>query len=132
MNERDRELEAFSKFIGALEPWLGEVVLIGAWAHRLYRHHPLARRLAYLPLITLDGDVAVPPKLKAREVSVPKRLLDAGLVEEFGGEDWPRATPYDYGNGAGFSAAFQSPPVGSECDCRGNGATTKEVGGMPS
>ena len=60
MNERDRELEAFSKFIGALEPWLCEVVLIGGWAHRLYRRHPLARRLAYLPLITLDGDVAVP------------------------------------------------------------------------
>src|SRR6267143_1169915 len=74
MNERDRELEAFSKFIGALEPWLGEVVLIGGWAHRLYRHHPLARRLAYLPLITLDGDVAVPPKLKGRKLSVRKRL----------------------------------------------------------
>jgi len=80
MNERDRELEAFSKFIGALEPWLCEVVLIGGWAHRLYRRHPLARRLAYLPLITLDGDVAVPPKLKARELSVRKRLLDAGFV----------------------------------------------------
>src|SRR6266436_9217064 len=77
MNERDRELEAFSKFIGALEPWLGEVVLIGGRAHRLYRHHPLARRLDYLPLITLDGDVAVPPKLKGRKLSVRKRLLDA-------------------------------------------------------
>ncbi len=92
MNERDRELEAFSKFIGALEPWLGEVVLIGGWAHRLYRHHPLARRLAYLPLITLDGDVAVPPKLKGRKLSLRKRLLDAGFVEEFVGEDWPPAT----------------------------------------
>src|SRR5438270_12671177 len=78
MNERDRELEAFSKFIGALEPWLGEVVLIGGCDHRLYRHHPLARRLAYLPLIRLDGDVAVPPKLKGRKLSVRKRLLDAG------------------------------------------------------
>src|SRR5207249_12296772 len=84
---------SFSKFIGALEPWLCEVVLIGGWAHRLYRRHPLARRLAYLPLITLDGDVAVPPKLKARELSVRKRLLDAGFVEEFVGEDWPPATP---------------------------------------
>src|SRR5205807_7919201 len=102
MNERDRELEAFSKFIGALEPWLREVVLIGGWAHRLYRHHPLARRLAYLPLITLDGDVAVPPKLKARELSVRKRLLDAGFVEEFVGEDWPPATHYHYGKGGGL------------------------------
>ncbi len=33
MSDQDAELEAFSKFIVALEPWLGEVVLIGGWAH---------------------------------------------------------------------------------------------------
>src|SRR5437016_7827489 len=135
MNERDRELEAFSKFIGALEPWLCEVVLIGGWAHRLYRRHPLARRLAYLPLITLDGDVAVPPKLKARELSVRKRLLDAGFVEEFVGEDWPPATPathYHYGKGGGFYAEFLSPLVGSEYDRRGKRKATQEVGGISS
>ena len=132
MNERDRELEAFSKFIGALEPWLCEVVLIGGWAHRLYRHHPLARRLAYLPLITLDGDVAVPPKLKARELSVRKRLLDAGFVEEFVGEDWPPATHYHYGKGGGFYAEFLSPLVGSEYDRRGKRKATQEVGGISS
>src|SRR5437588_12720570 len=112
MNERDRELEAFSKFIGALEPWLGRGVLIGGWAHRLYRHHPLARRLAYLPLIRLDGDVAVPPNLKGRKLSVRKRLLDAGFVEEFVGEDWPPATHYHYGKGGGFYSEFLSPLVG--------------------
>jgi hypothetical protein len=37
MSELNLELEAFSKFIIALEPWLGEAVLIGGWAHRLYR-----------------------------------------------------------------------------------------------
>src|SRR5882762_11936339 len=132
MNERDRELEAFSKFIGALEPWLGEVVLIGGWAHRLYRHHPLARRLAYLPLITLDGDVAVPPKLKGRKLSVRKRLLDAGFVEEFVGEDWPPATHYHYGKGGGFYAEFLSPLVGSEYDRRGKRKATQEVGGISS
>ncbi len=132
MNERDRELEAFSKFIGALEPWLCEVVLIGGWAHRLYRRHPLARRLAYLPLITLDGDVAVPPKLKARELSVRKRLLDAGFVEEFVGEDWPPATHYHYGKGGGFYAEFLSPLVGSEYDRRGKRKATQEVGGISS
>ena len=31
MSERDPGLEAFSKFIVALEPWLGEVVLVGGW-----------------------------------------------------------------------------------------------------
>jgi hypothetical protein len=50
MSEQDPELEAFSTFIVALEPWLGEVVLVGGWAHRLYRLDPRARKLDYLPL----------------------------------------------------------------------------------
>jgi len=79
MSERDPGLEAFSKFIVALEPWLGEVVLVGGWAHRLYRLDPRARKLDYLPLTTLDGDVAVPPKLKKEESTVRKRLLEAGF-----------------------------------------------------
>jgi hypothetical protein len=47
MSEQDPELEAFSKFIVAMEPWLGEVVLVGGWAHRLYRLDPRARKLDY-------------------------------------------------------------------------------------
>jgi hypothetical protein len=39
MSEQDPELQAFAKFIGAIEPWLDEAVLIGGWAHRLYRLH---------------------------------------------------------------------------------------------
>ena len=66
MSEQDLELEAFSKFILALESWLGEVVLVGGWAHRLYRLEPRARKLDYLPLTTLDGDVALPSKLKKK------------------------------------------------------------------
>lgn len=31
MSELDLGLEAFSKFVVALEPWLGEVVLVGGW-----------------------------------------------------------------------------------------------------
>ena len=92
MSEQVPELEAFSEFIVALEPWLGEVVLVGGWAHRLYRLDPRARKLDYLPLTTLDGDVAVPPKLKKEESTVRKRLLEAGFEEEFIGEDRPPAT----------------------------------------
>lgn len=67
MSQQDLELEAFSKFIAALEPWLADVALVGGWAHRLYRLDPRARKLDYVPLTTLDGDVAVPPKLKKEE-----------------------------------------------------------------
>jgi hypothetical protein len=45
MSDQDLELEAFSKFIVALDPWAGEVVLVGGWAHRLYRLDPRARGL---------------------------------------------------------------------------------------
>jgi len=132
MSEARPELEAFSKFVDALAPWLGEVVLIGGWAHRLYRIHPLARKLDYLPLTTLDGDVAVPPRLKAQEATVRQRLLDAGFEEEFVGEDQPPSTHYHYGKGGGFYAEFLTPLVGSEYDRRGRRKATKEVGGISS
>jgi hypothetical protein len=50
MADQDPEIEAFSKFVEAIEPWLGEVVLIGGWAHRLYRLDSRARKLGYGPL----------------------------------------------------------------------------------
>ena len=99
MSEQDSELEAFSKFIVALEPWLSEAVLVRGWAHRLYRLDPRARKLNYLPLTTLDGDVAVPLTLKEQESMVRQRLLEAGFQEEFVGEDHPTATHYCYGKG---------------------------------
>src|SRR5271154_6607549 len=132
MREQDPQLEAFSKFIAAIEPWLGEVVLVGGWAHRLYRLDPRARKLDYLPLTTLDGDVAVPPKLKKEESTVRKRLLEAGFEEEFIGEDRPPATHYHYGKGGGFYAEFLAPLEGSEYDRSGKRKATKEVGGISS
>jgi hypothetical protein len=132
MSEQDPELEAFSKFIVAIEPWLGEVVLVGGWAHRLYRLDPRARKLDYLPLTTLDGDIAVPPKLKKEESTVRKRLLEAGFEEEFSGEDRPPATHYHYGKGGGFYAEFLAPLEGSEYDRHGKHKATKEVGGVSS
>ncbi len=132
MSEQNLELEAFSKFIIALEPWLGEAVLIGGWAHRLYRLDPRARRLDYPPLTTLDGDVAVPPRLKEQESPIRQRLLEAGFTEEFEGEAHPPATHYHYGKGGGFYAEFLAPLVGSEYDRHGKRKVTMEVGGVSS
>ncbi|HEY6384926.1 MAG TPA: hypothetical protein VIX91_04510 [Candidatus Acidoferrum sp.] len=124
MSDEHPELEAFSKFIVALEPWLGEAVLVGGWAHRLYRLDPRARKLDYLPLTTIDSDVAVPPKLKKEESTVRKRLLEAGFEEEFTGEDRPPATHYHYGKGGGFYAEFLAPLEGSEYDRKGKRKAT--------
>jgi len=89
-------------------------------------------KLDYLPLTTLDGDLAVPPKLKKKESTVRKRLLEAGFEEEFVGEDSPPATHYHYGKGGGFYAEFLAPLEGSEYDRSGKRKATKEVGGVSS
>jgi hypothetical protein len=41
------DIEHFSRLIDTLRPWLDQVVIIGGWAHRLYRLHPLAQPLGY-------------------------------------------------------------------------------------
>jgi hypothetical protein len=33
------DVEYFARLVDALEPWLDQVVIIGGWAHRLYRLH---------------------------------------------------------------------------------------------
>jgi hypothetical protein len=132
MVSQDHEIVPFAKFVEALDPWLGQVVLVGGWAHRLYRLDPRARNLPYLPLTTLDGDVAVPAKLKVEESNVRERLLKAGFKEEFVGEDRPPATHYHYGTEGGFYVEFLSPLVGSEHDRSGKRKATREVGGISS
>jgi hypothetical protein len=90
----DAELGPFVRLIEALEPWLDQVVLIGGWAHRLYRLDPRAQGLTYPPLTTLDTDIAIPSKIEAKGTKVRDRLLVAGFREEFVGEDRPSATHY--------------------------------------
>ena len=91
------ELKPFVQLIEALEPWLEQVVLVGGWAHRLYRLDPRAQTLTYPPLTTLDSDIAVPLKIEAKETSIRDRLVAAGFREEFVGEDRPPATPLPLG-----------------------------------
>lgn len=128
----DSEIGPFSKFIETLEPWLGEVVLIGGWAHRLYRLDPRSRQLDYVPLTTLDGDVALPEKLKVAESSIRDRLVSAGFTEEFIGDDRPPATHYHYGESAGFYVEFLTTLKGSEYDRKGKRKATEAIGGVSS
>jgi hypothetical protein len=75
----DSELGPFARLVEALDPWLSQIVIIGGWAHRLYRLDPRAQKLAYPPLTTLDSDVAVPVKLEVKEPNIRQRLLAAGF-----------------------------------------------------
>jgi predicted nucleotidyltransferase len=113
------DLEAFGRLITALRPWLAQVVVVGGWAHRLLRFHPLANAAAHLPLRTRDADVAIP--LEATLAGdIQGALRRAGFVEELFGDLVPPATQYRLGKeDAGFFAEFLTPLEGSGLKRRG-------------
>src|SRR5438445_11071978 len=112
---------------------LAQVVIIGGWAHRLYRMHPHAQALGYPPLMTLDTDVAVPPKLMVGEQDIRERLLTQGFAEEFLGDGHPPAIHYHLGGEeSGFYAEFLTPLTGSDYDRRRKRKATTGIGGIVS
>jgi hypothetical protein len=109
------------------------VVIVGGWAHRLLRYHPLAQAVPHEPLLTNDADVAVPAALEVREQELRDRLSRADFNERFVGDDQPPATHYELGEeGGGFYAEFLTPLIGSEYDRKGNRRATAQVGGITS
>lgn len=70
------DLYGFARLVTALDPWLDQIVIIGGWAHRLYRFDPRAQKLEFAPLTTLDADIALPPKLPGRAPSIRELLLE--------------------------------------------------------
>lgn len=125
------DLSAFGRLITALEPWLRHIVIIGGWAHRLYRLHPKAQSLDYMPLTTQDADIAVPSALPVHQDDIRERLHQAGFDEDFVGTDHPPATHYRLSAEQGaFYAEFLAPLVGGEYDRRGKRVVTGRVGGI--
>jgi len=125
--------EPFERLIAALAPWLGQAVIVGGQAHRLYRLHPYAQELGYPPLATLDTDVALPTRLPAEIGDIRARLLSHGFSEELLGEDHPPATHYHLGDDAsGFYAEFLTPLYGSETDRKKKRKSTAEISGVVS
>ena len=107
--------------------------MVGGWAHRLLRYHPLAQAVPYEPLLTNDADVAVPAALEVREQDLRDRLIKADFNERFMGDDQPPAAHYELGEeGGGFYAEFLTPLIGSEYDRKGNRRATAQVGGITS
>jgi hypothetical protein len=125
------DFSGFARLLIALDPWLEQIVIIGGWAHRLYRLHRRAQTLDYAPLTTLDTDIAIPAALLFREGDIRDRLRAAGFAEEFFGDDQPPATHYRLGDAeGGFYAEFLSPLIGGEYDRRDRRKATAQVGGV--
>ena len=127
------DLGQFGKLATALQPWLDQVVIVGGWAHRLYRLHPNAQSLSYPPLVTLDVDIAVPRYLPVEGHDIREGLIASGFTEEFLGRDHPPATHYHLGDASsGFYVEFLTPLNGSEHDRKNQRKATLQVAGATS
>ena len=106
------DLAAIARLLDALRPWLHGVVIVGGWAHRLHRYHPLANPPAFLPVLTLDADVAFSPATPMHG-DIAAALATAGFEQELLGEHTPPVSRYWLGKGGGFYAEFLAPLHGS-------------------
>jgi hypothetical protein len=127
------EYASFGRLIESLRPWLDQVVIIGGWAHRLYRLHPLAERPQYEPLATLDADVALPRRLRVTGNEIYQRLRANGFEPELLGHHRPPAAHYRLTDpGIQFYAEFLTPLAGSAVTRRGRQKATQRIGGISS
>lgn len=131
MIEFGTDAASFAKAVAALDPYLGDIVFIGGWAHQLFTLHPTASTVAFEPLRTQDADIAAPLGLQPREESIAARLKAAGFVQEFKGSDTPPVTEYRLGEEeGGFYIEFLAPLIGGDLDRWGNRNVTVRVGGV--
>lgn len=107
------DLDAFARLVAALAPWQSQLVIVGGWAHRLFRHHPLAARPNYQPLLTRDADLAF-ANGDHLQGSIQSALDKAGFKEDLFGEHRPPVSHYRLGEeSGGFYAEFLTPLRGS-------------------
>lgn len=123
----------FARLIETLHPWLDHVAIIGGWAHRLYRLHPLAQPLDYEPLATFDTDVAVPPDLPATDRNIRERLLENYFREELSGDTQPPVAQYYVRTeDSSFYAEFLTPLIGGYLKRGGKPDATTQIAGVPA
>lgn len=107
------DFAAFGRLVTVLRPWLGQLVVVGGWAHRLHRLHARAKTPGHLPLRTRDTDLAFSPDTVLAG-DIRAALIDAGFSEELFGDDSPPATHYGLGEeDDGFYAEFLTSLQGS-------------------
>ncbi|MDO8834406.1 MAG: GSU2403 family nucleotidyltransferase fold protein [Vicinamibacterales bacterium] len=123
--------DRFSLLVDTLRPWLGKVVFVGGWAHRLYRERPEAGAPPYDALRTEDADIALAPGMFARTADLRGRLIARGFFEEMSGDDQPPVTHYSLGvEELGFYVEFLTPLQGGERRRDGSRNVTERIGGV--
>lgn len=120
---------SFARLIDAIRPWLSHLVIVGGWAHRLHRLHPLANAPQYQPLRTRDADIAFSENAPL-DGDLRAALSNADFKEDFSGDDTPPVTHYRLGDeDAGFYAEFLTPLRGDGLKRNGQPDVTMEKAG---
>lgn len=83
------DFASLARLIAAIDPWQAYLVLVGGWAHRLYRFHELANVPGYQPLTTKDTDLAFSAGAPLYG-DIKAALGKAGFTEKIYGEPPPR------------------------------------------
>ena len=124
------DLAAFARLVEALKPWRTQLVIVGGWAHRLYRFHPRATAQGYQALTTRDTDLAFANDAPLGG-NIKSALSAAGFEEELYGDHRPPVTHYALGDDdAGFYAEFLTPLLGSSVKRSGEPDATVSTAGI--
>lgn len=124
------DLAPLARLIQAIEPWRAHLVLVGGWAHRLYRFHPSANVPNYPPLLTRDTDLAFANQAPLKG-DIKAALVNAGFTEELSGDHRAPVTHYTLGDDdAGFYAEFLTPLHGSGVKRSGEADATVSKAGI--
>ena len=121
------DFNGIARLLDALHPWLGRLVVVGGWAHRLHRFHPLAHPPAYAPVVTRDADVAFASTAPLGG-DISAALKAAGFTQEPSGEYTPPVTQYTLGSDdGGFYTEFLVPLLGDGRKRDGTAESRKQV-----
>lgn len=123
--------DGFVKIVRALGPYLDELVIVGAWCHRLLHFHPAATPPPFAPLMSEDTDVATPERLAPRSPSIAERLKAAGFRADLTGSDQlPVSKYYPDEDGKGIYVEFIAPLRGAAYTRSGEPDDTLDIAGI--
>jgi hypothetical protein len=131
VSEVEADKALFAKAVKALGPYLGDLVVIGGWAHRLFGLHAMARAPGFQPLMTEDADIAAPLRMQKKGESIAALLKREGFAETFFGDETPPVSEYRIGDeDGGLYLEFLVPLIGSEHRRDGSRKATATVAGV--